>query len=121
MTKDWEYYTYEAMNILIKPNVKSAIQEISERCRIKLEDAATLVQKYKFYDYQDACSKPDNQEFFYGKARIINWVATEIQKQETKKEEQGVNEGQNMVNETPQSKMQPIFDKEIEEKYQTKR
>lgn len=53
---------------------------------ISNEDAHTLVQQYKLYDYQDACSLEENKEFFYGKVRIINWVATEIQLRENNNE-----------------------------------
>lgn len=91
MNKNWEYYTYEAMNILIRPNAKDATKELAERMGISLEDAIKVVQKYKLYDSQDAISLGENKELFnedkqtdayYGKVRVINYVATEIQMKE---------------------------------------
>lgn len=92
MEKGWEYYTYEAMNILIMPNVKAAIDEISFRCGWTKEASAALVQKYKLYDYQDACSTKENKTFFYGKTRIINFVQTRIQMNETQNQIQNISE-----------------------------
>lgn len=83
MKKDGEYYAYEAMNILMRPNVKKSIEEIALRCGWTQDASALLVQKYKLYDYQDSCSAKDNKMFFYGKSRIINFVQTRIQMQET--------------------------------------
>ncbi len=44
MERNWECYTYEAMNILIKPNVKETAKELSKRMNISLKDALTVLE-----------------------------------------------------------------------------
>lgn len=100
MKKDGEYYAYEAMNILMRPNVKGAIEEIALRCGWTQDASALLVQKYKLYDYQDSCSAKDNKTFFYGKSRIINFVQTRIQMQETQNEAQNISDEKSIQEES---------------------